>query len=65
MALLFDRIGYGPKGILVVIDLGLKQSIIIYSALEILPSLCLLINIGLLYKMNKKIRKNILLIFRC
>jgi hypothetical protein len=37
MGLLFDIIGYGPKGILVVIDFGLKQSIVIYSALEILP----------------------------
>jgi hypothetical protein len=63
MTLLFDIIGYGPKGILITIDLGLKQSIVIYSALEILPSFCLLINIGLLYKINKEIRKNIFVCF--
>lgn len=65
MSLLFDIIGFGPKSILSAVDLRLKQSIGIYSALEILPSLCLLINIGLFYKINKEIRKKIISICRC
>lgn len=65
MTLLFDIIGYGPKGILSTIDLRLNQSIGIYSALEILSSICLLINIGLFYKINKEIRKKITSICAC
>ena len=65
MGLLFDIIGYGPRCLLGVVDYRLKKSVAIYAGLEILPSLCLMICIGLLFKMNKEIRKKILSIFRC
>ena len=65
MALLFDIVGYGPKGILAAIDYRLQQSIAVYAALGILPSLCLLIDIGLFYKMNKEVREKITSICRC
>jgi hypothetical protein len=64
MALLFDLIGYGPRGILIIIDPELQQSITTYEALTTLPSFCLIINIGLLYKMNKEIPKKIRSTFR-
>ncbi len=63
MALSFDILGYGPKHILTIIDSKLKQSIAIYAVLEILPSIFLLIDICLFFKMNKEIRKKILSIF--
>ncbi|CAF2441629.1 unnamed protein product [Rotaria sp. Silwood2] len=65
MALLFDIIGYGPRSILAVIDYQLQESIAIYAALEILPSLCLLIDLGLLYKMNKEVRKKFTSVCGC
>jgi hypothetical protein len=65
IAFLFNIIGYAPKGILGAIDYRLQQSIATYAALEILPPLCLLIGIGLLYKINKEIRKKITSVFRC
>ena len=64
MGLLFDIIGYGPIGILAAVDYQLRQSVAVYAALEILPSLCLLIDIGLLYIINKEIRKKITSICR-
>jgi hypothetical protein len=65
MGLLFNIIGYGPRGILAAIDYGLQQSIALYAGLETLPSLCLLFNIGLLYKINKEARKKITSICGC
>jgi hypothetical protein len=65
MAFLFNLIGYGPRCLLGVIDYTLKESIAVYAALEILPSLCLLIDIGLFYKMNKEVRKNVRTLCKC
>ncbi|CAF1288863.1 unnamed protein product [Adineta steineri] len=65
MNLIFNIIGYGPKSILAAIDYKSQQSISLYAVLEILPSLCLLLDIGLLYKMNKEVRKKITPVCNC
>ena len=65
MGLLFAIIGFGPRAILLVMDLNLQQSIAIYAALEILPSFCLLIDIGLFYIMNREVRKKITSVCGC
>lgn len=65
MAIVFDLFGYGPRSILGIIDLYFQQSIIVYSGLEILPSLTLLIGMGYFYMINVEIRKNIPAIFKC
>jgi hypothetical protein len=63
MGLLFDLPGYGPRNILAIIDSQLQKSIGIYAALEILPSVFLLIDICLFFKMNKEVRKKVLSLF--
>lgn len=65
MGLLFNVMGYGPRGILGAIDYQLQTSVAIYSALEILPSLCLLINLGLIFKMNEEIRNKLTSLCTC
>ena len=65
MAVTFALFGYGPRSILGIVDLRFEQSIVLYSGLEILPSLTLLIGMGYFYLINVEIRKNIPAIFKC
>lgn len=64
MGFLFDIIGYGPRSFFATTDPNLTKSIAVYSILEILPSLCLLINLGIIYYMNRDIPKKLLLLCR-
>jgi hypothetical protein len=58
MGLLFNILGYAPRGLLGVIDFRLRQSVALYAILEILPSMFLLIDLIFLYKLNKETRKH-------
>ena len=64
MGFLFDIIGYGPRSFFATTDPNFRKSIAVYSILEILPSLCLLINLGLIYQMNKDVPKKFLRLCR-